>query len=51
MTELISISYEYIKVKRKLHSFIHSCIGDTVYKRHETAKNKLGQQVSKSMFV
>jgi hypothetical protein len=27
MAELLSVSYEYIKVKMP-HSFIHSCIGD-----------------------
>jgi hypothetical protein len=41
MAELLSVSYEYIKVKKKLHSFIHSCIGDVVYDRYETAKIKL----------
>jgi hypothetical protein len=32
MAELISVSYEFIKVK-ELHSLIHSCIGDVVFDR------------------
>jgi hypothetical protein len=41
LIKLFSMPYEYTEVKIKLHSFVHSCIGDVFYNCYEIAKSKL----------
>jgi hypothetical protein len=56
MAELLSVSYENIKVKKKIHSSIHSYIGDvvceiTTARKLQKSNSKFRETCSLELFI